>query len=500
MNPAADGTLLFTDQRGYVPTSGVWDVGAYQFDAVPAPAPTATVSAANVPVSGYGQTSYEFTVTYDGAAGLVPSTVAGATVEVTPPGGGSPIVATVVSSSASAADAFGNEQTITVTYMITPPGGSWTAVDNGNYSISLTGSPVTDAEGQTIADGTVGNFQVQVAKIVINKYGLTRNPITHLWSGTIKLTNTSDAAISGPIFVLFNLPGGAILENATGTYGSTPYLEVNVPGGSLAMARPSAPPSPSTATSTPPATRLLTTSSIWDRDLLDGEKKGRYSHEYSKDHHVRGGHDPGRSRRRGPQPGAGRLGHLRGPDGHQRPDPGAGRPGRYQPQSLQPDGVHQRGGGRLQPAHRRHPGAANPVSGSATGDLTTPGGVTANNAAGPNELVQGFSVASFFDVFVTISGSEVGPGAVGPTTGTVFSVFVYDSSGNSEAAQLTVNPNVDMNGNPIIDGKVGIMTTGPQVQVILAGSVPEPSSVVLMGLGIGAVVVIGRRRWTNRAA
>lgn len=145
-------------------------------------------------------------------------------------------------------------------------------------------------------------------------------------------------------------------------------------------------------------------------------------------------------------------------------------------------------------------GAANSVSGTAAGDLTTPGGVTANNSGMPNELIQNFSVGSFFDVFVTLSGSEIGSGAVGPWTGTVFNLSIFDSGSGMEAAELTVNPNVDMNGMPIVDGKVGIMTSGPQVQVIIAGSVPEPSSVVLMGLGVGAIVAIGRSRRKRAAA
>ena len=141
-----------------------------------------------------------------------------------------------------------------------------------------------------------------------------------------------------------------------------------------------------------------------------------------------------------------------------------------------------------------------PVSGNAMGDLTTPAGVTTDNSTAPNELQQRFSVASFFDVFVTLSGSEIGPGASGNWSGTVFTLSVFDSqpSGNYLYAQFSVNPNVDQNGNPIVDGTVGTATSGVllpngqnAVQIIQL-AVPEPSSVVLLSLGMGAVIAIGR--------
>lgn len=147
------------------------------------------------------------------------------------------------------------------------------------------------------------------------------------------------------------------------------------------------------------------------------------------------------------------------------------------------------------------PGTATPISGTAAGDLTTAGGVTADNTQPANELTQAFTVGSFFDVFVTLSGSEIGPGAVGPFSGTVFNLSIYDSGTGMEGAQLTVNPNVSPGGMPIVDGTVGIVTTGPQVVVILVpNSVPEPSSIMLMGLGLGGVVAIGRLRRKRVAA
>ncbi len=135
-------------------------------------------------------------------------------------------------------------------------------------------------------------------------------------------------------------------------------------------------------------------------------------------------------------------------------------------------------------------GGVSYTNGTAAGDLTTVG-VTMDNTQAGNELTQDFSPASFFDVFVTLSGSEIGPGANGAFSGTVFQVTVGDAGMNTSTAMLTVNPNAGM-----VDGTVGISTMGP-VMVIPLSSIPEPSSVVMLGLG--AVVVLGRFR-KRRAA
>ena len=146
-----------------------------------------------------------------------------------PSGHGGPITATVVSTVADGpTDPWGDAQSFTVTYSITPPGGSWTSADNGTYSVSLGGTPVSDTQGNTIPSGPLGSFEVQTGKIAINKFGLARNLRTGLWTGNITLTNTGSSAFSGPIFILFDLPAGAILENATGTYDGMAYLEVSV--------------------------------------------------------------------------------------------------------------------------------------------------------------------------------------------------------------------------------------------------------------------------------
>ncbi len=62
----------------------------------------------------------------------------------------------------------------------------------------------------------------------IQRSGLLTNRVTGQKSGTITLTNTSGAAISGPFQVQFtDLNAGVTLDNATGTMGGLYYLTVN---------------------------------------------------------------------------------------------------------------------------------------------------------------------------------------------------------------------------------------------------------------------------------
>ena len=188
---------------------------------------------ANVSPQQYGETAYSFTVEYYAQAGMDESQITGATVTVSPPSGPAITATAGTPTPVGNANPWGEYQEYIVTYTITPPGGSWTSADNGTYTINL-GSTIYDTQGNSVGPETLGTFDVETADIGITKFALTRNRSTGMWTGTIKLTNNGTSSFSGPIFVLFDLPGGVTLENASGTYDGEPYLEVTVPGGLLA--------------------------------------------------------------------------------------------------------------------------------------------------------------------------------------------------------------------------------------------------------------------------
>jgi hypothetical protein len=175
-----------------VPTSGGWDVGAYQYASAQA---TTTVvgTGLNVGIPQYGPTSYSFTVTYSSGAGLLPSSVGSSVVEVIAPDG-SVIMATAGTPVGNGTpDSFGDYQSVTVTYTITPPGGSWTSDDNGEYTIDVNGPPIEDAAGNTLPSGPSGNFFVETGSVFFQRTGLSFKREAggvYLGSGSIILTNT----------------------------------------------------------------------------------------------------------------------------------------------------------------------------------------------------------------------------------------------------------------------------------------------------------------------
>ncbi len=158
---------LLSDQRGFAPRtgSGGTDIGALQHNAqADKTAPAATLKAVTVTSSNAGSLNpYTFTIDYSDNVAVASASLVGSTVEVIPPGSQAPVAAIFVSAVGSGKkDSFGDAQTFTVTYKITPPGGAWTTADNGTYSIVVGGSPVTDLAGNAASAGTLGTFLVQI--------------------------------------------------------------------------------------------------------------------------------------------------------------------------------------------------------------------------------------------------------------------------------------------------------------------------------------------------
>ena len=117
------------------PTSAAYEIGP----AVDKTPPTASLSASVVNVTNASTLNpYTFTITYTDNLAVKKSSLATAVVQVTQPGNGSPLNATLVSTVPQGnTDAAGDAQGFVVTYQITPPGGSWSEADDGTYTVTL---------------------------------------------------------------------------------------------------------------------------------------------------------------------------------------------------------------------------------------------------------------------------------------------------------------------------------------------------------------------------
>lgn len=66
------------------------------------------------------------------------------------------------------------------------------------------------------------------ASVRIVRSGLTLNRFTSKYTGTVTITNTSDATLTGPLhFRLENLTPGVTLDGATGIKGAAPYITLS---------------------------------------------------------------------------------------------------------------------------------------------------------------------------------------------------------------------------------------------------------------------------------
>jgi hypothetical protein len=133
------------------------------------------------------------------------------------------------------------------------------------------------------------------------------------------------------------------------------------------------------------------------------------------------------------------------------------------------------------------------VMGDETGTL--PGPVVLKNDQTFNDYYEAFTYKSKMSFFVTLAASA-------PSTipiDTTFSFFLYDRNGNPISNSNSPSGEAfDLNINGLTGAATLVPYYPPPTMTVLQG-VPEPSSVLLLGLGATAVAGLGRLRGPRRA-
>ena len=169
---------------------------------------------------------YTFSITYTDNVAVSVFTLPGSTVQVVT-SGIAPIDATVVSTSpVGSTDALGDAPEFTVTYQITPPGGSWTAGDNGTYTVTLGGTPITDLTGNPVPAGSVGTFTVSINA---NSLVVTTQPPSSVTAGnsfglTVSVENsqgTVQTGFTGSVTIALDSNPGSGTLNGTLTVNAS---------------------------------------------------------------------------------------------------------------------------------------------------------------------------------------------------------------------------------------------------------------------------------------
>ena len=110
-----------------------------------------------------------------------------------------------------------------------------------DYNLETTGQDpyaadpyrASDHDPVVVSLNLAATFTDVTASSTMLRSGITLNRVTGKYSGTVKITNTSGAALNGPLhLVLQGLPAGVTLDGKSGEQGGAPYL--TLPGTSLA--------------------------------------------------------------------------------------------------------------------------------------------------------------------------------------------------------------------------------------------------------------------------
>lgn len=135
---------------------------------LPGNPPTATLVSAPA-VTAAGGTTYSFQVKYEGTNPVSVASLDTSDILVTTPTG-------AVLTATPQTSGLTNAASLTVTYKITPPGGTWDFSDNGTYTLTCKANQVSDTGGLSAAQKAMGTFKATIAD--------TTPPTTSLSTGT----------------------------------------------------------------------------------------------------------------------------------------------------------------------------------------------------------------------------------------------------------------------------------------------------------------------------
>jgi hypothetical protein len=153
--------------------------------------PSGTLTASDVTATA---TAYQFTVTFSDASGIDVSTLDN--LDVTISNGDDTFVA---AAELVSVDVPADGTPRTATYQVTPPGGEWTAADNGTYDVVLNAGQVADLFGNTDVETTLGTFVVDLPEAAASAT-LEITPDGGLGAstfggGSFQLSNTSEPGV-----------------------------------------------------------------------------------------------------------------------------------------------------------------------------------------------------------------------------------------------------------------------------------------------------------------
>ena len=119
--------------------------------------PTASLTAADL-IAG-GGTTYDFTVTYSDNTAVAVATLDDNDIQVTGPNG------FIQNATLLGVNVNSDGTPRTATYSINAPNGSWDMADNGEYTIALLSSQVSDIVANFSPAATLGSFQVNISDV-----------------------------------------------------------------------------------------------------------------------------------------------------------------------------------------------------------------------------------------------------------------------------------------------------------------------------------------------